>query len=156
MPSSGPKLMVVRASRLAGACTLRAFTRLALPLPLRAKYTDAYKRQSACLAVMHAWHCIKSCGHGHGRRWAAAVEHDCVAAASSQSSIMQGRGRQLMQVCRQTCEEAFVADDETSSLFTAKIYPDEQRPSSQGCKSGFRLKNAVRTSAVLQHCCHCA
>lgn len=37
MPSSGPRLMVVRARRRAGACTLRAFTRLALPLPLRAR-----------------------------------------------------------------------------------------------------------------------
>ena len=41
MPSSGPKLMVVRARRRAGAWTLRAFTLLELPLPLRAKYTDA-------------------------------------------------------------------------------------------------------------------
>ena len=41
MPSSGPRLMVVRASRRAGACTLWALTRRAFPLPLRTKYTEA-------------------------------------------------------------------------------------------------------------------
>ncbi len=48
MPSSGPRLMVVRAKRRAGACTLRAFTLLALPFPLRARYTDACRVESCC------------------------------------------------------------------------------------------------------------
>ena len=48
MPSSGPRLMVVRAKRRAGACTLRALTLLALPLPLRARYTDACRYELCC------------------------------------------------------------------------------------------------------------
>ena len=51
MPSSGPRLMVVLAKRRAGACTLRAFTRLVLPFPLLAKYTEACRQYS--VAVLH-------------------------------------------------------------------------------------------------------
>ena len=38
--------MVVRASRRAGACTLWALTRRALPLPLRTRYTEACRRRA--------------------------------------------------------------------------------------------------------------
>ena len=41
MPSSGPRLMVVRARRLAGAWQVRALMRRWLPLPARAVYTAA-------------------------------------------------------------------------------------------------------------------
>lgn len=53
MPSSGPRLMVVRASLRAGACTALALTRLvAPPLPLLAKYTDACTRTTA-VSIAH-------------------------------------------------------------------------------------------------------
>ena len=41
MPSSGPRLMVVRARRLAGAWQVRAFMRRWLPFPALAVYTAA-------------------------------------------------------------------------------------------------------------------
>lgn len=43
MPSSGPRLIVVRARRLAGACTCRAREEARTPrlLPLLTRYTDA-------------------------------------------------------------------------------------------------------------------
>ena len=68
MPSSGPKVMVVLARRRAGACTLRAFTLLELPLPLLARYTDACRKKQSdrlsnlarSLGQQELTHCVPS------------------------------------------------------------------------------------------------
>lgn len=52
MPSSGPREMVVRARRRAGACRLRVRALRALALPLRARYTDAFPHTNPTIQHM--------------------------------------------------------------------------------------------------------
>ncbi len=59
MPSSGPRLMVVRARRLAGAWQVRALMRRWLPFPALAMYTaacrtPAYSRSCAMYCSQNA------------------------------------------------------------------------------------------------------
>ena len=59
MPSSGPRLIVVRARRLAGAWQVRALIRRWLPFPALAVYTAACRTSPYCQA--HALHCDPMC-----------------------------------------------------------------------------------------------
>ena len=107
MPSSGPRLMVVRARRRAGAWQVRALMRRWLPLPARAVYTAACTCRSHHMAYTCHLTCITSLGQPTRecfmRRWLPMPACAAYTAACACGRMEIASHAVQVHACRLTC-----------------------------------------------------